>query len=146
MSGFIAAESVESLEFDFRPWVQSNGTIPEPSSKKVSEFMKTLSNIYRAEYERARKASRTEAEPKGRTKKTKQEVDSEAIQRMMEEIDGDVQEQASERLFEAISEVCSGVVTVEDLTGLPFRIVRSFSGWLVGELQNPEGSTPATKK
>ncbi len=45
----------------------------------------------------------------------------------------------TKRLYEATSALCSGVITADQLAGLPVRLFRAFIQWLLSEFTDPKG-------
>lgn len=125
---FNAGQVVESLDFDFRPYVNAHGTIAEPTDDQVRKMNLALRDATLAV--------------------TGQDVDPEDRAAMARAFGKLTDEQL--RAMEAANVAAIAIVTgtapaAGDLDGLPFRIKREFIKWLIRELNDPEGSATATK-
>lgn len=116
--GFVATEAVEELSYDFRPFVEAHGTIPEPTSKQVEAFRQAVGNTVAG-----------------------LGLDAEDLQT------GKIGFEQVGLLMDKAGEVEQGLLNaVADLTGiansvinkLPYRIQAAFSGYIVGEFLRPE--------
>lgn len=124
MSKFNVTDSVDELTYNFKPFVDAEGTIPEPSSKQLSAFQSRLLELVPVtadgKIDTAELVNRTKAEDEGSEKLTHE-------------------------LYLAIATLCSNSPNVEQLEALPFRAQQAFVGWIMGTFANPEASAPATK-
>lgn len=124
MGTFNAATAVEALGFDFSAFGGAVGVIPEFTTEQVNTFLKEIRKV----------ASTINPEA----------TDTEAIE-ALKEITEEQAEMMGDTLKQALVDLCSGVVTLEDLNRLPYRVFAAFSGWLAGSLR-PEVSTSGTSR
>lgn len=128
MAGFNAADEVEEITYDFNPYLDLSGTVPEPSGDAVDEYRRKVMTSY---------AKETSG---------------------WDEIDGEGDEDGpsdEERALSRMDEVLRRSANVEDeilaatadLTGiapkslrkLPARVRRAFVGYIAGLFLRPEG-------
>lgn len=126
-STFSLEDELDALNYDFRPYVESHGTIPEPSSAQI----KALQSAMRSALKPALESLSVEAD-------TANVAD--LIAALAEPTKADLKAAAKAELaiVTAISECCSGTPSVDDLQALPWRAQQMFVGWLSGVLLNPE--------
>jgi hypothetical protein len=116
--GFQASEAVETLTYDFNPYKDAKGTIPEPTSKQVDAFRRAVMAV---------------VENLGLSP---EQIKSGKIDFTMI---GDLMEKAGVVEGETLD-------AVADLTGiphsvlraLPYRVQAAFTGYIVGVFLNPE--------
>lgn len=116
--GFVATEAVEALTYDFRPFSQEHGEIPEPSSKQIDKYRETIVGSLR-----------------------EAGLDPEVLKsgKMSLDLLDDLMGKAK-----AVEE--DMVVATADLTGiapntlreLPYRPKAAFLGWIMGQFFAPE--------
>lgn len=109
---------LEELTFDFTKYVEgAKGTIPEPSSTQMEEFIALLREFM----------------------PTKQNADGEDVidlDKVAEYFEGT--DNPEDVINDAISAVCSGTPTAEQIGQLPYRVKQRFYGWMLGSLLAPE--------
>ena len=142
MSGFVAAEAVEELGWDFHPFVTDcRGTIPEPTQAKLDAYAKAMLSIFVDVGLENIPASASE-----------QDIDKAiaaklGADRPLTEVTDDI-EAMSARIrktrIKAASAVCSGHPTIEQITKLPPRIREAFLGYVAGFAMDPTLPQPAT--
>lgn len=128
------ATSIEALDYDFNPFADVTGTIPEPSTELV--------DAYNLEIEKIRQSVRL------RLAERDAEIDKAAAKgEDPPPLDLDEVQKASdgyrERLVLALEALCGGELKSDFLRSLPFRLTQAFSDWLSGEL-SPKGATTDT--
>lgn len=129
MPTFNASEA-EPLDYDFNPYIDAKGTVPEPTDDQVAAFYDGLSR----QFELALGDDRTDGvdftEPM-------------SVAALLSSL----REEDNRKLYEALLElhvaVCSGAPSREQLEALPFRLRRMFYGAVQGWLR-PESWQPAT--
>lgn len=124
---FVLEDELDKLTYDFRPYVDAHGIIPEPSSTQI----KGLQSAMRAALKPALEAMNVAADT----------ADVSALMAALAEpskADLKAAEAASEAIIHAISDTCSGTPTPDELRALPFRGQQAFIGWLSGVLLSPE--------
>jgi hypothetical protein len=131
MAQFNAAERVSELSYDFRPYVQLDGVVPEPSSDQIRAFKHSFSEMVTAAVGDV--AGAQEASPLQQF-----EIFVQYLGRDTAEID--------EKGLHAMADVCSNKPSFDDLTSAPYRIQQAFLGWLVGLFLVPEGLRLATNR
>ena len=108
MSGFVAQESVASLDYDFTKFVKgAKGTIKEPSQAAVKKYLGVIAGLM----------------PTGKIEELVLVAESGV------DIDSTFKD--------AIAEVCSNKPTRAALDELPHRVLVTFAAWLYGSLTNP---------
>lgn len=108
MSGFVAEESIASLDYDFSKFVKGvKGTIKEPSQAAVKEYLGAITDLM----------------PTGKIE------DLALVAEEGKDIDSDFKD--------VIVKVCSGKPSRANLDALPHRVLVAFAGWLYGSLVNP---------
>jgi len=130
MPSFNAADAAEPLEYDFAPYADARGTVPEPSDDQVAEFYGNLSrNLERAlGAERVADVDMTDPLEVGALFQSLTSEDHRAMY---------------DSLLDLHAGVCSGEPSREQIAALPFRLRRAFYGMVQGWLR-PESSRPAT--
>lgn len=115
-SGFDAG--LEQIHYTLKPYIDKEGIIPEPSGEQMQTFIETL-----------RQVMPIKTGPDGK--------DTLDLEKVAEAFNNDPV--AVEAVVNhAISEVCSGEITAEELKALPYRVKQRFYGWLMGTLLSPE--------
>lgn len=147
--GFKAEEAVEPLDWDFNPYVEAKGTIPEPSDRQVSKFLRryqrTVQDVVRLSQQQLADAQNLTDEERAARRAELPQTVAECVTAMQAlEADEDTQRLA-DLMIEMTAEVCSGSPGEDVLRQVPFRVRGMFFGWLVGELSNPEGAAADSK-
>lgn len=131
MAGFVAAEEVEPLNFDFKPYGTDDenvGVIPEPSSDQIQQFRTTVSELIQQELP---------------------DIDDEAsiavLRRALIAAIGKDQTELQQKMLQALADVCSNRPSFDLLHHLPWRHQQAFTGWISGIFLLPNASTLATK-
>lgn len=127
MAGFDLSRSVSKLDWNFGGGVR--GTIPEPSPKAVNRFHSRIQENLRVI---------------GRD--VPDRSDTEAMTQLLSSLTEDDLNAIYEENLDAAAELCDGSPTREQLGEIGHRGFQAFLGWLTGEINNPEGSRPATRK
>ena len=118
--GFDAQASVEPLDYDLKPFVDAEGTIPEPTTDHVEALFKAI---------------REQAVAAGVTPGATREEAIEAFSKIPE----DIQRQHSEATLQAVIDFCQGTPSEAEIRALPFRPLQMFTGWLVGQFAGEAG-------
>jgi len=142
--GFKAAEVAETLDYDFSPFCDAKGEIPEPSAEQVNTFnaryVALLAALGRYQTNRQRRAADpTTEESEERTLMQEldaMEVDSQELSPEMTRIDTEQRQ--------LVADVCSNKPSFEELQQLPSRQFRAFLAWLYEELSDPKKLRPGT--
>jgi hypothetical protein len=122
--GFVASQEVEELTYDFSPYSDAHGTIPEPTTRQVETFRNALMGS---------------VETLGLTPEqlTSGKIDFAMV--------GDLIQKANaveQSMVDAVADVTGIANSV--LNGLPYRPKAAFCGWIVGVFLRPEAQKPAT--
>ena len=127
MAGFKAEGVVEPLDYDFRPYVKADGTIPEPSDKQIAEFLKAL---------------------KALAKEVQEDLptdidmnDPSSLLGALDDLDPEVMEKLTGKMGGIYAALCTNTPTEKQITDLPPRIRTIFYNWLQQEVMNPEAAT-----
>src|SRR5215469_1111031 len=130
MSGFVLAEEVSALEYNFEPY-GGKGIIPEPSAIQIQAFRQALGSLIETE-----DLGPIGQNPNDLPREEFVKVVSMFLNRDTSEID--------EKTLHMCADVCSGTPSFDELQTLPFRARSAFMGWLVGKLLLPEVPVPTT--
>lgn len=131
MAQFNAAERVSELSYDFKPFVDLSGVVPEPSSDQIRDFKHAFSEMVSS-------ALGEVAGAQGATPMEQFEMFVQYLGRDTAEID--------EKGLHAMATVCSSQPSFDDLASAPYRVQQAFLGWLVGLFLVPEGLRLATNR
>lgn len=125
--GFKLDEHVSPLDYDFGDGVA--GTVPEPSTHAVNRFFARLRNSV--------KAAGVELAD---------DNDRDELVRVMRDLTEEQTNKVADETSDALCELTQNHPTRQQLDEVGHRAHQAFLGWLVGELSNPEGSRPATRR
>ena len=118
---FKADEKLEKLDYDFTPYVDLKGTIPEPSTKQVETFQQVMAKIYQDA------GGVIQPDEGGKIKVTAENIDS--VLAVNKEIDS--------AMAHAVADVTG--FADQTLQKLPPRLRTAFVGWIAGVfLAGPE--------
>lgn len=127
MPNFNIADELEDLTYDFRPYVDAHGVVPEPTETMIKNFRKAMRKNIGDHLEKIA----TEEDPK-----KKQELVKAAVQ------DGSISEESMDKkidaMYAAVARVCQNEPSYDQIKGLPWRGQRVFVGWVIGKLLSPE--------
>lgn len=153
--GFNAQTLVEPLEYDFRPYVDAHGVIPEPNANQTDEFRRQYTGLQtrlldyaRKYYEKVQSEAQAEAKRKIDEGAEGKIPDlpplAEEIDKFLREFDeenatGNAQA-VNEAVIQMIANVCSHQPSEDELRALPARIRAGFAAWLIEELTAPKFS------
>lgn len=115
--GFVAAEQVEELTYDFRPHEPVHGTIAEPPSKAVDDYRNAVFGALRD----------SGLDPEI----MKAGVPLDQIDTLLKQTDA-----IEQTMLEATAALTGIDATV--LGRLPYRVKSAFLGWVMGQFFNPE--------
>lgn len=127
MAGFVAQGVVEPLDYDFNPYVNTKGTIPEPTDTQIAEFLRGIKTVI-----------------KDTQKDLPDKVnldDPVAVLAAIDDLDPAAQVEAMNKMAEVYSALCSNTPTSGQLMKLPMRVRQIFFAWLQGEVLAPEAAT-----
>lgn len=130
MAGFDASQVVEALAYTFKPFLNQEGVIREPTDQQISDFlagMKALTLEMRDEIPQLK------------------DTDPEDIDLLgaMESLDPEMTIHMASKLSVVYEALCSGKPSKEDLLRLPPRIRNVFYAWLQKQVMDPEVKTGA---
>jgi hypothetical protein len=115
--GFDAGAN-EDLWFTFKPYVDHEGVIPEPSSDQIERLVELLRMVLPTK-----------------------EVDGKTtldLAKLQETFEGKQSDEVEAIVNEGIADVCSQFITADQIQALPYRVKQRFYGWLLGTLLSPE--------
>lgn len=127
MAGFKAESVVEALDYDFNPYVQVSGTIPEPTDRQIADFLGDMKNVFK------------EVE-----KDLPQGIDLDdmgSIMAAMDDLDTEVTIKITGQMCVLYAKLCSGTPSEQQIKDLPPRIRQIFFNWLQQEVMAPEAVT-----
>jgi hypothetical protein len=135
VSKFDAATVLDALEYDFTRYGGSKGEIPEPSDKQLLAFMKSLAETMQQAFSREAKT------PEGNAVRLQVVTDQKPseIFNALADLTNEEMLENQRPMMEAISKLCSGTPSVEEIFMVPFRRRMLFVAWLLKEL-NPEAA------
>jgi hypothetical protein len=125
---FVAETAVQPLDYNFRPYLQVDGTTPEPSDKEIRRFQLRI----------AASAKKAMGDRRIDTSDPNKVVDF--VLNMSEDDYGLV----NDEMVAATAELTKGMPTREQIEALPGRIQRAYILSLQEDLTNPEPVRPAT--
>jgi hypothetical protein len=122
--GFKASEEVEELTYDFSPFSDAHGTIPEPTTRQVEQFRSALMGS---------------VETLGLTPEqlSSGTIDFALVGELVQKANA-----VEQSMVDAVADV-TGIANAV-LNALPYRPKAAFCGWIVGVFLRPEAQTPAT--
>jgi hypothetical protein len=125
---FVAETAVQPLDYNFRPYLQANGTTPEPSDKEIRRFQLRI----------AASAKKAMGDRKIDT------TDPNAVVHFVLHMSEDDYGLVNDEMIEATAELTKGFPSLEQISALPGRIQRAYILSLQEDLTNPEPVRPAT--
>ena len=129
MAGFKAESVVEALDYDFKPFVQVSGTIPEPTDRQIADFLGDMKSLFKE----------IESDlPQGVNLD-----DMGSVMSAMDELDTEVTIKITGKMCEVYAKLCSGTPSEAQIRELPPRIRQIFFSWLQQEVMAPEAVTGA---
>lgn len=131
MAQFNAKDAVEPLDFDFSPYAEAKGTVPEPTDEQVATFYGDLGQQLEKALGPERVAGIDLTEPR-------------EVGRLFMSLTAEDHRAMYDQMLALHAAVCSNEPSVEQLGALPFRLRQAFYGMLQ-EWLRPEASRPATK-
>lgn len=126
--GFKAEDAVEQLDYDFNPYVRAKGVIAEPSSDQIDTFRTSIAAAYQ-EMGLDPELLQSAVAGGGEAGASMLEHFSE----IMESTTG-----VEAKIARAVSVLCDGSPTEEQISALPHRVKALFLGWMTGTFFNPE--------
>jgi hypothetical protein len=132
MSKFDAALAVEPMVYDFTKYGGTEGTIPEPSTGQMNDFMVGMRRLI-TEYRSMATAS---------TDKSPEDMDPDELAAFMDSMDEtmEIATEFNDKTVLLTADFCSNQPGQDDLSKLPLRVMRAFSKWLMAEI-NPKDAT-----
>lgn len=132
--GFDAAEAVAPLDYDFRPFSNVHGVIPEPSTGDVEGFFQALRGMAAEVRELMGNAQQMQDG----------ELNDEDAAETISKMDDNMVAKFQDRLIDAIAGLTNGTPSKEEIGALPYRVLGAFSAWLGGELRPNQPGTVTT--
>lgn len=130
--GFEAAGVVKPLDYDFNPYVDDKGTIPEPTDVAISKYMKGLQAVMKEITGKVDIAGLEDAAN-----------DPGKFLAAIESVDADLVMKQLGKMSRLYADLCSGTPSMESLDALPRRVRLKFFQWLSQEVMSPEAETGA---
>lgn len=128
--GFKPSDAVEALDYDFRPEVDSYGTIPEPTQSDLESLFSDLREIGA----KGSMDALASVQPG---------VDNPGA--VLAELPEDLLGNLTGALVAAVAKICKGTPSEDEINALPVRYRQAFLDWLLGETTNPTKRTPASR-
>lgn len=160
MSKFVPQELLESIEYDFTHYGGTAGVIPEPSTKAVNGFFRSMKSMTRevkglmGEAKRLEQRAQDESIEEGDIDEILEQMDtmeegataytSQMMQNIAVLCGAQWQEQDdNEDGYKNPPVLVGGTPSYTDLEDLPYRVFQIFAQWLIREIQ-PKRETPGT--
>lgn len=124
---FKAAEVIEQLSYDFRPFVDAKGVTVEPSDEQIRLMLDALQKATRDKLGE-------DFDP----------ADTEAAMKVMKGLTNDQLAEIDEETMEAVSLVTKDSPSLAVLKTLPARVKRQYFGSLMADLLPPTASPSGT--
>ncbi len=131
MPGFVADGVVEALDWDFRPYVNAHGTIPEPTDKQIAAFLSGMKAVFK--------------EAKADLPQDIDLEDPGMLLGAIDSLDPEVQIRAMSKVAVVYAALCSDTPTEQEISKLPMRVRTIFFNWLQQEVMAPEAATGGGK-
>lgn len=131
MPAFSAENVVEPLAWDFAPYVNAKGTIPEPTDRQIAEFLSGIKRVVK------------EAEADADLPQNVDATDPAAVLSALDALDPEKTVEAAGKMGAVYAGLCSGTPSAEQIMALPMRVRTIFFSWLQDEVMNPEAVAPA---
>lgn len=131
MGTFTAATAAEALEYDFAPYTDAKGTIPEPSDKKIGDFLAGLKDVF-GEAQKAGIEAMDGLNPD----------DPAAVVGALDSLDPTKIVSVMADMAKLYADLCSGKPNLTQIQRLPLRIRVRFFAWLMTEVVRPEAGMP----
>lgn len=131
MAGFEAAAEVDPLNYNFTPYLDRTGTIPEPSGDAVTAFRRAvLLALQSSDVKDVQEAALTQ----------QTQVDAGGTPDTMALLSKAVDAGLSVEIVvsKAVVDLAGGEITAADLDALPYRPRQAFLGWVTGAFLSPE--------
>lgn len=128
MAGFQAEGVVEALDWDFNPYVQASGRIPEPTDTQIGDFLAGIKAVVK--------------EVESDIPSDIDLTDPTALLTAMNDLDPAKMIEQMGKMCAVYSAACSGTPTVEQIQALPMRVRTIFFNWFQGEVMSPEAVSP----
>lgn len=138
MPAFRAATAVDSLEYDFNPYADLKGTVPEPSDADVRTFYAGQGTMLEDVLGEDRiRTVLTDPDDWAKFEAR----DPQTMQTVMARFNtAEDMEKSQERMLQLVADVTH--IDADALRPLPYRVKAAFYG-MVSEWLTPEGSRPA---
>lgn len=125
--GFDLAKRLSRLDWKFANGV--HGVVPEPSTEAVNEFQFQMNQGLKA-------VGITIKDPE----------DTKELLKVMQTLTVEQLNQMSDYTIDALAVLCQDEPSRDQLVAVGHRGVQAFTGWIMGELTNPEGVKPASER
>lgn len=156
--GFKAEEFVEPLDYDFNPFIDVKGTLPEPSDRAVNTFLKKWNRIVQGivragiwEVEKIKPKTEEELDAMPEDERAAYEAKQQEIEDALPKTISDAVDamatlsvddtnglsdaaKVANAMCELVEELSGGALTAQTLLQVPMRPRGVFFGWLIGEL------------
>lgn len=121
MAGFVLADQVEPLAYDFGAYGPS-GVTPEPSQGGLTRFLTQIKDL---------------AQVAGVDAADLQDAAPAEVARVLDSLDEHKLEETNGQMVDALADLCQGHPTRDEIQALPARIQQAWTGWLMGQLTDP---------
>lgn len=124
MSTFELENELDVIHYNFNPFVEAEGDIPEPSDDQIDKFRKAMLKIF---------------DPV--VSKAGGDLTEEHLRAIAAKFDSSEIEESSkiqEKLLRAIAALCSNQPSYVELKKVPFRGQKKFIGWIMGIYLDPK--------
>lgn len=135
MAGFDAGSVVDPLDYTFKPDVDVEGVIKEPSDKQIAEYMTNVKNLVK--------------DLKGKLPDallTGGDIDITQLFAAADDLDPGVVVDFHTQMAGLFAKLCSGEPSKASILALPIRKRVMFYGWLQREVMSPEPASGGGKQ
>lgn len=134
MPQFDAGAVVEPLRCKFKPLVDFDEVIKEPSDTLIGQFLSDMKKITSDAAGLVKAAEKLDSGDG-------EEPDPLAVLAALDDLDGDAYVEMMAEIAMAFSRLCQGRPSTEQLLALPLRARQLFFAWLTKEVVRPEAES-----
>lgn len=125
---FDAAAAVKPLTFTFKPYVELEGTVPEPDQDRLDRFRRTVVDL------------------SGQVFDDDGKFDEQKVKKLIDDAGGKeaFDHKSYDQVLDCYADACGGSPTREQLDTLPATIRTAFFQWVWRSFTDPTSRTPGT--
>lgn len=123
-TSFDVEDELDVIHYNFKPYVDAEGEIPEPSDTEIENFRKTMLKLFNPVVSKA---------GGNLTEENLREIATKLNDSELEETS-----HIQDKLLRAIAKLCSNQPSYVQLKKLPWRGQKKFIGWIMGIYLDPK--------